>query len=262
MVPAEFIQYHPVFRHEELVATCYPTADLESRAADRALAHHLAAGRLIRVRRGLYTARTPGISVTSFQISAKLAPDAVLGYHSALEYLGVAYSLWSDRFVFTGTKMKGFRHEGVHYRPIAFPMALDTPEKRAFSVETRDDGVPVRFTSLERTLVDLLDRPEYSGGWEELWRSYAHAGFLDTRVILLHTQHLASRTTAARVGWFLEQHREEWMVPDSVFAELERMVPKSPVYLLRSRRESGKLNARWNLIIPPQVYERVWEEVS
>lgn len=260
--PSEFIRNHPVFRREEFVSACYPGAPPGSRAAERALAHHRSTGRLIRVRRGLYAVKSPRSSVTSFQIAAKLAPDAVLGYHSALEYLGIAYSLWTDRLILTATKVKGFFHDGVEYRPISFPAPLDTPGKRGFGVETRDDGgIAVRVTSLERTLVDLLDRPEYSGGWEELWRSYANAGFLDTRVVLEHTRHLANRTTAARVGWFLEQHREQWLVPDSVLARLETMVPATPVYLIRSRREGGKLHSRWNLIVPARVRGHAWEEV-
>ncbi|MDK2972039.1 MAG: hypothetical protein PWP23_1794 [Candidatus Sumerlaeota bacterium] len=263
MRPVEFFQTHPVFRHEEFVAACYPAAPRTSRAAERALAHHQSTGRLSRIRRGLFAVNAPGFAISSFQIASRLAPDAIIAYHSALEYLGAAYSLWSERFVLAGTKTKGFRHEGVLYRPVSFPVALDTPGRQAFGVETREDGgIAVRVTGLERTLVDLLDRPEYSGGWEELWRSFENAGFLDTRVIVQHTRHLANRTTAARVGWFLEQHREQWLVPESVLAELETMVPASPVYLLRSRRESGKLHPRWNLIVPQRVSGHDWAEVS
>jgi predicted transcriptional regulator of viral defense system len=251
-----------VFRHEEFVAACYPTASPDSRAAERALAHHLSTGRLTRIRRGLLAARAPRSEPTSFQIASRLAPDAVLAYHTALEYLGVAHSLGGERHFLTATKAKGFRHDGVVYRPVRFPAALDTAAKRLMGVETRlDDGVTVRFTGLERTLVDLLDRPELSGGWEELWRSFWSAGFLDTRLVVRHARNLANKTTAARVGWFLEQNRDRWLVPESTLVELELMVPATPVYLLRSRRESGRLHARWNLIVPERVDARTWEEV-
>ncbi|MBX3729411.1 MAG: transcriptional regulator [Candidatus Sumerlaeia bacterium] len=262
MKPAEFFQTHPVFRHEEFVAACYPTTPSGSRAAERALAYHQAAGRLVRIRRGLHAVRSIGSAANSFQIASRLAPDAVLAYHTALEYLGFAYSLWSDRFVLTTTKTKGFRHEEVRYRPIGVPLALDTPEKRALGVEVReDDGLAVRVTSLERTLVDLLDRPQYAGSWEELGRSFENAGFLDTRLVVQHTRNLGNRTTAARVGWFLEQHRDQWLVPETVLAEVQTMVPVTPVYLTRSHRESGTLHPRWNLIVPPRVSARIWEEV-
>jgi hypothetical protein len=52
------------------------------------------------------------------------------------------------------------------------------------------------------------------------------------------------------------------MLPDTMFAEFARLVSKSPVFLLRSRRDCGKHSARWNLIVPPQVPECAFEEVS
>jgi hypothetical protein len=42
-----------------------------------------------------------------------------------------------------------------------------------FGVMTEERaGLPLRVTTLERTLVDALDRPDLAGGWEEIWRSY------------------------------------------------------------------------------------------
>lgn len=267
--PSHFFQAFQVFRHEEFVAACYPSGDVSGRASERALAHHLRSGHLVRIRRGLYAVvgrgRGPsggGEAPSSFLIASKVAPDAVLAYHTALEYLGCAYSLRNDRIVLTSSKTKGFEHGGISYRVAAYPRALDTPEKRLFGVESREErGATVRVTGLERTLVDLLDRPETAGGWEELWRSFEGAGFVDPKRIVQHVCNLASRTTAARVGWFLEEHRERWMIPDTIFATLESMAPRSPVYLLRSRRESGVLIPRWNLVVPRQVAARQWGEV-
>ncbi len=37
----------------------------------------------------------------------------------------------------------------------------------------------MRVASLERTLVDVLNRPRYPGGWEEVWRSLESVAFFD-----------------------------------------------------------------------------------
>lgn len=264
MTPSEFFDAFDCFRHEEFVLACYPEAGPGSRAPERALAYHLRTGRLVRIRRGLYAvaprgARSgSGVFPSSFLVASKIVPDAVLAYHTALEYLALAYSLRNDRLVLTESALKEFEFDGVRYRAAAFPHALDSAEKRLLGVETRDGDI--RVTGVERTLVDLLDRPELAGGWEELWRSFEGAGFIDTRTVLAHVRNLASRTTAARVGWFLEEHRDRWLIPDAVFAELEQMVPRVPVYLQRSARQGGMLHARWNLIVPRSVGARRWEE--
>jgi len=244
------------------VAACYPGADSTSRAAERALAHHRGTGRIGHIRRGLYAVPAGGAEPSSFLIAAKAAPDAVLAYHGALEYHAIAYSLGNVRTILTTTKAKSFRHAGITYRAARFPRALDSAEKRLFAVESREErGATLRVTSLERTLVDLLDRPEFGGGWEEVWRSFDGAGFVDPKVVVRHALNLASRTTAARVGWFLEEHREQWMIPESAFDQLSAMVPRSPVYLNRSHREHGVLHHRWNLIVPQRIHARGWAEV-
>lgn len=268
MTPLEFLQTHSVFRREEFVAACYGSASSGGPAAARALQHHLRTGRLIRIRRGLYAVARqvrsgPALLPSSFQIAAKAAPDAILAYRTALEYLGLGYSLTGGHTFLTATKANAFQFNGVRYRPQCFPVALDTEEKRLTGVESRDDGLlAVRVTGLERTMVDLLDRPDLAGGWEEFWRSLAGAGYVDTSVILRHVRNLRNSTTAARVGWFLEAQQGEWLIPDQVLTDLEHLAPAVPVYLERSRREPGKLLRRWNLIVPERVLRREWEEVA
>ena len=77
-----------------------------------------------------------------------------------------------------------------------------------------------------------------------------------------HALLLKSAMTAAKVGFFLEQHRDALMVEEAHLDRLRKHVPKQPCYLERSRRESGKLVASWNLIVPPAILERAWEEVA
>jgi len=58
------------------------------------------------------------------------------------------------------------------FRGVRFPKQLCAKGKEFFGVETHERaGIPVRVTSPERTLVDVLDRPDLGGGWEEIWRS-------------------------------------------------------------------------------------------
>ena len=69
-----------------------------------------------------------------------------------------------------------------------------------------------RLTSLDRTLVDVLHRPDLAGGWEEVWRSLESVEYFDLDSVLEYALLLENATTAAKVGFFLEQHREPLMV--------------------------------------------------
>ena len=65
-----------------------------------------------------------------------------------------------------------------------------------------------------------------------------------------------------RVGFFLEQHRDQLMVEDQHLARLQAQAPSHPTYLERSRREPGRLLARGKLVVPERVLNRTWAEFS
>ncbi len=122
-------------------------------------------------------------------------------------------------------------------------------------------GVQIRVTSLERTLVDVLARPRLAGGWEEIWRSLASIPFFDTEQVIAYVRLLENATTAAKVGFFLEQHRETFMVEENQLQALWQLRPRQPHYLERDQRKHGRLVARWNLIVPAELLEQTWAEV-
>ena len=66
----------------------------------------------------------------------------------------------------------------------------------------------------------------------------------------------------AKVGFFLEQHREQFMLEPHHLERLQKHAPSQPMYLERGKRESGKLLGRWNLVVPERVLNRTWEEVA
>jgi len=72
---------------------------------------------------------------------------------------------------------------------------------------------------------------------------------------------LENATTAAKVGFFLDQHKEALMVENTHLKPLRELRPRQPHYLERSRRKAGSLVPEWNLIVPAAVLKRSWEEV-
>ena len=68
---------------------------------------------------------------------------------------------------------------------------------------------------------------------------------------------LRNATTAAKVGFFLEQHQEQLMVEDSQLDRLREARSRQPHYM--DRGAPGRLVSDWNLIVPEQVLTRAWE---
>lgn len=107
-------------------------------------------------------------------------------------------------------------------------------------------GGTVRVTTLERTPIDVLDAPGKGAGWEEIWRSLELVEFFDLDAVIEYVGKLGSALAAARVGFFLEQHREALMVEDGPLDSLVRLAPGQPRNLDPERRP-GKFVSRWNL---------------
>lgn len=264
MRPLTFFATNPVFTHAEFVAA-HTAGGRSEHTSNSLLAKHLASGRLLRIRRGLYATVPPGLdphaaSPDPYLVAAKLHDDAVLAYHAALAFHGKAYSVWRRIQYLTAARVRPFVFRGQEFVAAQAPLPVRSLPDFGGGVLVRPHaGGEVRVTSLERCLVELFHAPEQGGGWEEIWRSLEMVEFFDLHAIVEYTLLLRSALTAARVGFFLEQHREEWMVEEKHLEPLLEHVPAQPRYL-SARREPGRLVARWNLVVPEYVLGRQWEE--
>jgi len=262
-----FFGMHPVFTREALVRHLTEQGGREPNPATvrELLRYHQRTGRILAVRRGLFATVPPGSTPESAPMDAYLVgamgcPGGVLAYHTALELHGLAYSTFEEVQILVPRLVRGWTFKGVDYRPLRAREALGEAAM-TLGVEAMDRlGMDIQVTSQARTLVDVLDRPGWAGGWEEVWRSLEGIRLLDLRAVLTYMERLDNATTAALVGFFLEQHQEALGLDAAELASLEPMRPKSKHYL--SRTEGGRLAKRWNLIVPERLWRRAWEEMG
>lgn len=266
MNSSTFFRLNPVFTHGEFLNECQHGEERSHRTPDSLLAYHVKKGHLLRLRRGLYAAVDPGSDPTAqpvdpFILASKLAADSVLAYHAALEFHGKNYSVHQQIAFLTSIPAKPFRFRSQLFRTVSFPNKLIAAGQELFDVQTLErGGLPIRVCSLERTLVDVLDRPDLGGGWEEIWRSLELVEYFDLDRIIQYALLLGNATTIAKVGFYLEQHREALMVEEKHLVPLRERRPKSPHYLGK-RTESSELVRDWNLIVPLNMINRSWEDV-
>ena len=267
MKPTEFFHSHPVFRHEEFVEAHSGSGDRSALTSQAALSQHVAAGNLIHVRRGVYAVVPRGLqavkaSVDPYLLATKLTHDAVVAFHAALQFHGKVYSIWRRFHYLTRHRVRPFSFQDFEFVPVLAPVKLrSSPDLGGEVVEHSYAGGKVRSTTLERALVDLLDRPSKGGGWEEIWRSLEMVEFFDLDAVTEYALRIGSALTAARVGFFLEQHREALMVEDHHLDALRERAPSQAGYL-DPAREPGRLVPGWNLVVPEEVLNRSWQEAD
>ena len=264
MKPAEFLYTHSLFRREEFARAMRLRGPRAPATLTKQLQNWCREGRLHAVRRGVYLRLGSGqgpaqVIVDPFALASRLAPDAVLAYHTALEAHGRAQSVFERLYFATWTKAGPIRFQGHHYVPVRPRAALARfgeangarPPRDAFVVRLDRAGLEVSVASLERTLVDVLDRPDLAGGMEEVFRSCGSIVALDFSAMHRYLLLVSRPLLVARVGFLLESNARRWLTPGKLLVALEAQRPRSPVYL--ERRQPGRLVQRWNLIVPPAL---------
>jgi predicted transcriptional regulator of viral defense system len=263
----KFFRQQPIFTNQEFAEFLEAAGSHNVRTQESLLNYHIKTGRILRVRRGLYAALPVGVNpetypVDPFLLTAKMTDDAVLAYHTALEFHGKAYSVYEHFFYLTGHSPRTVTFRSSRFRSVLFPKTLRVKNQQRFGVSVVDRaGLDVRITGLERTLVDVLDRPDIAGSWEEIWRSLESVEFFDLDKVIEYVLLLENATTAARVGFYLEQHQESLMVENGHLEALQKLRPRQPHYFDRTRRKDGRLVKQWNLVVPLAVIKRSWAEV-
>ena len=257
----DFVARRPVFRFDEFRTVHSGRGQRSTATTATLLKQWVKAGRIVNLRRGLYATVPAGqrpdtLVLDPFVLACRLAPDAAVAYRAALEFWGAPVTPSRVVHYFAPRRARPFVFHGVTYVPVQMP-----PPARALTdlasgiVVERRGNVPVRVTSRERTLVDVLDVPRYGGSSAEAWRSLESLASLDLDFVVLYAIRLGSALTAGRVGFYLEQHRDALGIDERYLDALRRHAPRQPLYL-DGRRERGRVVSGWNLVVPDDLLTR------
>lgn len=262
----QFLRKNPVFTYDSFARTVSDDQEHNKNTIKALLAHHIQQGHIVRVRRRLFAAIPVGADSGAYPINPYLiagyaTPDAVVAYHSALSFYQMTYSV-SYRFTYlTQYQSSPFDFRSESYEGVRFPASLVQLHQENIFVRTEDvQGLNVRVTSLERTLVDVLDKPKLGGGWEEIWRSLEMMDRIKINQVAEYALLLNNATTVAKVGFYLSQRQKELNVSSDVLLELRKHCPRSPHYIDPAARKDGKLLDDWNIIVPKSLIIKDWEE--
>jgi predicted transcriptional regulator of viral defense system len=263
----QFFATHPVFTADEFGDFLESRGSSSPSTRKTLLTRREKAGELLRIRRGLYATVPVGVNpadapIDPYLVASRMVSDAVLGYHTALEFHGKAHSVFEVFQFLTGRAARPVFFRSYRFDPVLFPKPLRNHKSETFGVTLANrGGLELRVTNLDRTLVDILDRPDLGGGWEEIWRSLESIEFFALEEVVEYALLLDNSTTIAKVGFFLDQHRDALMVGDEQLRRLREHRPKKPHYLSRNNEGPARLVSDWNLVVPESILRRSWTEV-
>jgi len=262
----EFFSLHSVFTIEDLDDFLSAIGSLNINTRKSLLAYYSKKGRIINIRRSLYATIPPGRNPVSYPVdpylvAAKMSKDAVLAYHTALEFHGKAHTPYNRIIYVSNRKSVPLKFQKYEIKGVLTPHNLQVKKAEMFGIISLNRaGVELRVTDLERTFVDILDRPDLSGSWEEIWRSLESIEFFNLEKVLKYLHLLENSTTSAKVGLFLEKNKESLMVDEAYLRELQKLRPRQVHYISRNIRSGCRFVKEWNLMVPVEILTRSWEK--
>jgi predicted transcriptional regulator of viral defense system len=225
----------------------------------RKLAHGLVKkGWLERLRPGLFqlvpaTRGREGIADTNpLAAGAVLASPYFFSFGTACTHYGLTEQVFSEVYL---ACQQDRRPETIRDRRYVFVLV---PERRFFGFEESTVlGHAVQMATLERALLDAIDRPRYAGGIGEVSRIAARAARrVSWEALIALASRWGSSALVQRLGYFLDLHQVD-LADATRIALLELVRPQSKIQLGSRRRwgTSGKLARPWNVVenVPRRV---------
>ena len=242
-----------------------------ARRPARILRAYAAQGRVQRLKRGLYVPSGENDPAPALQyVASRMTPDAVLAYHTALQCYGGAYSVWFHAIYAARRPVRPLRVSSGLIRGTAFPQALTATGQEEMETTYTYCG-HLRVTTVERTLVDIIDRPRLCGGWDEIMHGYDQAAIvyahietgktIDAQRMVTYALALRNPCTCARLGFILDFYQDEWGLDPAITAPLQDNLPSGVCHLERRRRNYDTkihYHSKWNLTVPDWIVEREW----
>ena len=211
------------------------------------------AGKLLHPQRGIYVVVPPTkINEDSFQpdkylIASKVQKPYYLGFHTALEMHGCAYSNYNEVYIVVppNKKFRGFEFKNIRYRPI-FNSHSQIGLKK---INHKNQKIIV--SSPSRTFLDCIDRPEYSGGWEECLKSLESLAGVKANELKQLLDKIGKDMLFRKTGFILnilDDNPYYQGTLSTLKSYLNKKIGKSPMYLKEGVK--SELNKEWRLYVP------------
>jgi len=218
----------------------------------RLLAHRLVKkGWLERLRPGLFQLvpaqrGREGVADTHpLTAGAVLVDPYFFSFGTACTHHGLTEQVFAEVYLACQERRRSETIRGKHY------VFVYVQQERFFGFdETMVLGEPVQMATLERGMLDVIDRPRYAGGIAEVSRIVSRAASRASWQALIELLgHWRSSALVQRLGYFLDLHGVS--VPEEVRrALLDLLRPHSKIQL-GSRRKwgtTGRLAWPWNVV--------------
>lgn len=199
---------------------------------------------VVKIRRNLYAVTnlaTKHIEANRYEVASALTPTAYVAYHSALEFYGVANQVFNTMYVASDSVFNSFEFDGLSY--------IYTKSPANVGIETPVMSYGIRITSLERTVIDCIDRIDKCGGSEEMLQCFGMIMHISEAKLLEVLASYDKATLYKKAGFVLSRFRSRFKLSDA-FLQTCRERANVGSKVLTSCEDCTEYDREWNISYP------------
>ena len=199
---------------------------------------------VVKIRRNLYgvtNLATKQIEANRYEVASALTPTAYISYHSALEFYGVDNQVFNTMYVASESRFNSFEFDGLSY--------IYAKSQTDIGIETPIMSYGIRVTSLERTVIDCIDRIDRCGGSEEMLQCFGMIMHISEAKLLEVLASYDKATLYKKAGFVLSRFRSRFNLSDAFF-QICRERANVGSKVLTSYEDCTEYDREWNLSYP------------
>ena len=199
---------------------------------------------VVKIRRNLYgvtNLATKHIEANRYEVASALSPTAYISYHSALEFYGMANQVFNIMYVASESRFNSFEFDGLSY--------IYAKSQTDIGIETPIMSYGIRVTSLERTVIDCIDRIDRCGGSEEMLQCFGMIMHISEAKLMEVLASYDKATLYKKAGFILSRFRGRFNLSDDFF-QICRERANVGSKVLTSYEDCTEYNREWNLSYP------------
>ncbi len=219
----------------------------------RKLLHSLTKNKWIeRIERGRYlilpleAGLHAGYGTDPYSLARKFVTPYYVGFFSALNYYGITEQVSGTTFIATTKRKRALRFHNQDYYFVTFP------EKRFFGITEEWVGqFKFSISDREKTIIDCLFMPKYSGGLTEVAKAFK--GDIDFGKLYSYAIKMEDLATIKRLGFILDILK----ITTPIVKKMLKKVGGGYCLLDTGGPKTGQKNKKWRVIenIPKEELE-------
>jgi predicted transcriptional regulator of viral defense system len=182
-------------------------------------------------------------------IAAKSTSKAFLSHYTALTIHGLAERYATQIYV-TTTK----HQRNIQYHEMKINYIKIIPEKFFGFTTINYSNNNIQVSDLERTIIDVIDKSKYAGGWNETINCLKNLDEVNYTQLLTYLKKLNNKTIARKTGYIID-HLNNLNLSKKILKEIKELSGSNDLYFDENKK--GIYDQKWNLIIPEDTKETI-----